>query len=68
MPENKKIPLTEEDTKLYLDSCIRHWRYKKEEATSQDEKLIFTCYCDAFQSMRLRLFGELLAQPKKGEE
>lgn len=46
------ISLDENNVKAYLDKCIEHWRNSdlKEKA----------CYIDAFQSVRMSLFGKLL--------
>jgi hypothetical protein len=52
------INFTEEGVKTYLDRTIEHWRKC---APTQMQKH----YVDAFQSMRVSLFGELL--PKEGE-
>ena len=71
--KNNLIPFEEEEIKAYLDCAIRFWRKKKEEANkkfdiigvvdSAEENcdvLIAGCYVDAFQSVRMSLFGELL--------
>jgi hypothetical protein len=52
------VVFTEEGIKEYLDNCITHWRGC---APTDMQKH----YVDAFQSMRITLFGELL--PKEGE-
>ena len=60
------LPFTEEDIKAYLDDAIRNWRERKIKADdpftpfSGDDKLIASCYIDAFQSVRMSLFGDLL--------
>ena len=52
--------------KQYLDDCIRHWR-KIEKDKSQDKNQIAKYYIDAYQSVRMSLFGELLPLPSKDE-
>ena len=57
--EPVKFPIEEEPIKEYLDSAIRHWRkILKDNKHPQNEIAIY--YCDAFQSVRNTLFGELL--------
>lgn len=57
--ENKNVvSFTPEAVKDYLDRCIRFWR------KHQDEK-IKVFYIDAFQSVRVSLFGETL--PREGD-
>lgn len=64
------IEFSKEKVKEYIDSCINYWRNKKlEPAEDLDEarhKLICACYIDAYQCMRISLFGELL--PKTNEQ
>lgn len=52
------VPFTEKDVKGYLDKAIEYWR--KCPATEMRDS-----YVDAYQSVRISLFGELL--PKGGE-
>ena len=52
------VPFTEEDVKKYLDRVISYWR----ECPPTEMQ---THYVDAYQSVRLSIFGELL--PKEGE-
>ena len=54
------IPFAEKDVKNYLDKAIKAWRIKKIEAVSDEYKMLSGCYIDAFQSVRISLFGELL--------
>jgi hypothetical protein len=49
------IPLTEKDVKKYLDESIYFWRQCFREG---DKTAAY--YIDAFQSVRVSLFGELL--------
>lgn len=53
--DEQTIPLTEQDIKAYLDECIRFWRRKRDEENCE----IAIYYVDAFQSVRVSLFGEL---------
>lgn len=41
----------------YLDLCIRYWRKARDNG---DEKAIY--YVDAFQSVRISLFGDFLKE------
>lgn len=50
----KTIPFEEEAVKGYLDECILFWR--KRVGNVEEAKY----YVDAFQSVRVSLFGELL--------
>lgn len=52
------VSFTEEDVKGYLDKNIKYWR--KCAPTEMRAS-----YIDAYQSVRVSLFGELL--PKEGE-
>lgn len=58
---NKIVEFTPEAVKKYLDECICFWRIKHLEG---DEGAKY--YIDAFQSIRVSLFGELL--PAEDEE
>ncbi len=61
------------DSKIkgYLDRCIRHWRERLQAAEEKEKEdngydrngdgvLKAKCYIDAFQSMRVTIFGESL--------
>ena len=37
-----------------------HWRKKRDNATTDEDKLMAVCYVDAFRSVRVSVFGELL--------
>lgn len=52
MTTNPTIKFTEESVKNYLDDCIKFWR--------KDKRKISKYYIDAYQSMRISLFGKLL--------
>lgn len=55
------ILFTEKDVKAYLDTCIRHWRKKyRDSIFDEDGRGVAVCYIDAYQSVRMSLFGELL--------
>lgn len=55
------VPFNKDAVKEYLDDCIRYWRRKGNEAEmATPEKLTAICYIDAFQSVRISLFGKLL--------
>jgi hypothetical protein len=53
---SKTIPFSKEEVKEYLDRAIKFWREKRDNEKS--EMAIY--YIDAFQSVRMSLFGELL--------
>jgi hypothetical protein len=55
-PEKKPevVPMTKEAIQAYLDKAITSWRESKEEHAKY--------YVDAFQSVRVSLIGELLAE------
>lgn len=64
------IPFTEEAVKDHLDLGITLWRKRQERAESENDfasTQIAISYVDAFQSIRLSLFGELLPLPEVGE-
>lgn len=53
---NRTIPFNKEDVKKYLDECIKYWR--KEHLNNKE---MARYYIDAFQSVRVSLFNELLS-------
>lgn len=66
--QNKKsstVPFDEEAVKKYLDGCITHWRTKRitemKQGPAANKEVVDMCvyYIDAFQSVRVSLFGEL---------
>jgi len=71
--KNSLIPFEEKAVKEYLDNAIRCWR-KRTSANNtraktlayvdvselEEEDFMARCYVDAFQSVRMTLFGELL--------
>ena len=52
------IPFEKDAVKEYLDKNIRYWR----EQCSKDPDFAYY-YIDAYQSVRVSLFGELLDAP-----
>ena len=50
-----KLKFTKNNVKLYLDYAIKQWRKKRKSGSK-----IAKYYIDAFQSVRVSLFGELL--------
>jgi len=65
------VSFNEESVMAYLDRVITVWRRRKEDASGDDGDLAMEnmaiCYIDAFQSVRVSLFGELLSLPEVGE-
>lgn len=63
-----KLQMNEEQILGYLDNAIKNWRERVKHASAKQKNdpiyeenlLISRCYVDAFQSMRVSLFGELL--------
>ena len=61
-----RIPFTEVDVTAYLDRMITHWRRAKvmsDAGGDEQGSLVAACYCDAFQSARMSVFGALLPNP-----
>ncbi len=58
---NKTVPFTENGVKEYLDKAIINWR-KILNNKEHPDRDIAIYYCDAFQSVRVSLFGKLLPQ------
>jgi hypothetical protein len=54
------IEFTPEAVKAYLDKCILHWMEQKSKHVEIDSKSLY--YIDAFQSVRVSLFGDLLSK------
>jgi hypothetical protein len=59
----KTISFREDDVKAYLDKCILHWRKRRHEGSRQTV-LMCDHYIDAFQSVRISLFGEVLPKDR----
>ncbi len=61
--KNNLIPFEEDEIKAYLDRAICSWRKKRDSVhldSGHDDHEIAVYYIDAFQSVRMSLFGELL--------
>lgn len=61
-----KLQMDEEQILGYLDNAIKSWRVRVKNAQgihdpiAEEELREAKCYVDAFQSVRISLFGELL--------
>ena len=62
MDETETIEFEETAVKQYLDDAITFWRIKRD----KENEPLAPAYIDAFQSVRISLFGELL--PVKEEK
>lgn len=58
MPDT--VEFTEEAVKEYLDRNIRHWRASRDGSSEMYDAQIALHYIDAYQTIRLALFGEML--------
>lgn len=58
--ENNVVPFTKEGVKEYLNTCICFWRKSKEPYAKY--------YVDAFQSVRISIFGKVLEQGEIDEK
>jgi hypothetical protein len=55
------VEFTKEAVKAYLDGAIRHWRgLRDRQPEALREECMAAYYVDAFQSVRVSLFGERL--------
>lgn len=55
------IPFTKEEVKKYLDTCITHWReFRDNKLNNEEARSRSKHYVDAFQSVRIALFGTRL--------
>jgi hypothetical protein len=64
-PGGNTVPFTKGDVKSHLDKCIRFWRNKRDKKSAlnmkeMEERDMAPFYIDAYQSVRMSLFGELL--------
>jgi len=50
--------INKERLQKYLDHAIMQWRKKKENAKTEGEKLMASCYVDAFQCVRISMLGK----------
>jgi hypothetical protein len=57
--ENRELKEQLDNIKGYLDECISYWRNVRNNPDHKDYVYSFS-YIDAFQSMRLSIFGETL--------
>jgi hypothetical protein len=56
-----RVELREQAVLEYLDKAIRSWRDRRDDPLSnRSEALMSEHYIDAFQSVRVSLFGEVL--------
>lgn len=60
--DEKRIPFSRKAVRDYLDECIRFWRahIKGERGDDHPYRQFAHIYVDAYQSMRVSLFGEEL--------
>lgn len=55
------VLFTPDAVRNYLDDAIRSWREQRDEhEPGTDQHVMGVYYVDAFQSMRVSLFGEML--------
>lgn len=59
----RTVPFTPEDVKAYLDKAIMFWRGERSKKNKNAEIAVY--YIDAFQSMRVSLFGSTLEKDVK---
>lgn len=59
------IPFTKKRVKAYLDQCIDFWWSERDKASNEAGYIRVLCYIDAFQSIRMGLFGETLEEEKE---
>lgn len=61
--EDTRVEFSEEAVRAYLDRAIRYWRKVRDAEGSYPVGI----YVDAFQAVRLSLFGECLAGDARGD-
>ncbi|GAI84515.1 unnamed protein product [marine sediment metagenome] len=61
-PKPDTIPINSTSIKEYLDGTIRRWRKNLKFFKNEEDKLMAKHYIDAFQSVRVSLLGETLAE------
>lgn len=57
------VPFTKGHVLEYLDRCIVYWREQKESDSFKYDQVMYEMskhYIDAYQSVRMSLFGKLL--------
>jgi hypothetical protein len=57
---NPKENMTPNEIKNYLDGAITQWRQTRDTTTEEVERTMAVHYIDAFQSVRVTLFGQTL--------
>jgi len=57
---SETVEFTKEAVMGYLDQAIINWRRKRNETDDDLDKHIALCYIDAYQSVHIKLFSELL--------
>lgn len=67
MAVDQVVPFEQDAVKEYLDKAITNWRKTRDDKDSSVSAIRqANHYVDAFQSMRMSLFGELLGDPNEG--
>ena len=56
-PRSPTVPFTKKDVMAYLDRNIKFWR-----EMDRDQNVVAPDYIDAYQSVRMSLFGETLSE------
>lgn len=65
MAEKPTVKFDPIDIKNYLDGLIHYWRKERDKGTTPP--LVCRCYIDAYQSVRVSIFGKLLPKEVKNE-
>lgn len=68
--ELNTIDFNKKAIQAYCDRLIVHWRERRDQAVKKKDEdgiLITKCYIDAYQSVRISLFGQLLSKKKKNK-
>ena len=65
MSKTDVLPFTREAIQEYLDMAVRVWREKRDGAETDVKREMVVHYVDAFQSVRISIFGELLPPVEK---
>ena len=60
MSDDDVIEFTPDAVREYLDEAIREWRRRKNAGDPYEDLFMCGCYIDAYQSVRVSLFGERL--------
>lgn len=59
-PASSEQVETPDELRTYLDDAINKWREQRAQAPTDSDQHTAACYVDAFQSVRVSVFGELL--------